>query len=475
MIWPPFAFYRCISVMNAATLGAAVQAQFGGNSDGVTVNPYKLSNLKPGDEVFNAIMMMYGCTVFFLIMTAYLSQVLPSKYGVAKRWDFPLEWIYKTFSKPENKVLNGLIKEPSVHGDQDVIEERQRVDLGQVSKDSPLIIKHLHKSFGKKVAVDSISFSVEKGIVFGLLGENGAGKTTLISVLTGLFSCDSGTAILAGYDTSTEMKFIHKRIGICPQYDIHWEDLTIEEHLLFYARLKDSPIKFENEIVEKSLHDVGLTGMGHRLTRSLSGGEKRRLSIAMALVGDPCLVFLDEPTTGLDPEVRRIVWKIIQQCRQSQTFLLTTHSMEEAEVLCQRIGIMSRGNLECIGSPLHLKKLYGTGFKITVKYLDQELAKTFMSNVLNLYCETWSFTATFATGMIIELLPKKEISLADLFEDIENGKDNHGIDCWSLCQTTLEVILLLLIVASIYQDYKRIIVSLENLINPINYKNYKNR
>jgi ABC-type multidrug transport system ATPase subunit len=245
---------------------------------------------------------------------------------------------------------------------------------------------------------------------------------------------------LAGYDTASEMKFIHKSIGICPQHDIHWDDLSIEEHLLFYARLKGISKSEEKEVVLKSLEDVGLTDMGKRLARTLSGGEKRRLSIAMALVGEPCLVFLDEPTTGLDPEVRRIIWRIIQKCRRNQTFLLTTHSMEEAEILCQRIAIMSRGNLECIGSPLHLKKLYGSGFKITVKYLDQDKAITFLTQILNLYCEFWSFTAKFVTGMVIELLPRQESSLGDLFEEIEKGRSENGIDCWGLCQTTLEVI-----------------------------------
>lgn len=442
MLWPPFAFYRCIAVLNAAALGEAVQEQFGGNPDGVQVNPYKLNYLKPGDEVFNAIMMMYGCTVIYLIVTAYLSQVLPSKYGVNKRWNFPFHWIKKRIFK--SKTVTTLSNLPvKVTGDSDVILERERVRLGDIPADSPLVIKNLHKSFNGKIAVDNVSFSLEKGTVFGLLGENGAGKTTLISILTGLYSVDYGSALLAGYDTASEMKSIHKSIGICPQHDIHWDDLSIEEHLLFYARLKGLSKSEEKETVSKSLDDVGLTGMGRRLARTLSGGEKRRLSIAIALVGEPCLVFLDEPTTGLDPEVRRMIWRIIQKCRRNQTFLLTTHSMEEAEILCQRIAIMSQGNLSCIGSPLHLKKLYGSGFKITVKHFDQEKAMTFISNLLNAYCESWSLTAQFVTGLTIELIPRKD-SLGDLFEEIEKKRSENGIDCWGLCQTTLEVIFLFL-------------------------------
>ena len=125
-------------------------------------------------------------------------------------------------------------------------------------------------------------------------------------------------------------------IGVCPQHDILWDDLTVGEHLLFYARLKGVPSSQERAKVIESLERVRLVPFENRLTRGLSGGEKRRLSIAIALVGDPTVVFLDEPTTGLDPEVRRLIWNIISEAKVGRTIILTTHSMEEAEVLCQK-------------------------------------------------------------------------------------------------------------------------------------------
>jgi len=142
-------------------------------------------------------------------------------------------------------------------------------------------------------------------------------------------------------------------------------ELTVEEHLLFYARLKGIPRKQEKDAINESLNNVGLESFRNRLIKGLSGGERRRVSIAIALVGNPKLVFLDEPTTGLDPDVRRLIWSIINDVSNGRTIVITTHSMEEAEVLCHRIGIMSHGTLRCCATPLRLKELYGSGFRLS--------------------------------------------------------------------------------------------------------------
>jgi len=142
---------------------------------------------------------------------------------------------------------------------------------------------------------------------------------------------------------------IYQNIGVCPQHDILWDDLSVEEHLYFYARLKGVSPAEEGAAVASALEMVSLEQFRTRTSKGLSGGEKRRLSIAISLIGHGKVVFLDEPTTGLDPEVRRLIWDIINRAKQGRTIILTTHSMEEAEVLCQRIGIMSKGLLRCLG------------------------------------------------------------------------------------------------------------------------------
>ena len=137
-----------------------------------------------------------------------------------------------------------------------------------------------------------------------------------------MFASSSGDALLAGYDIKTQTEFVYQNIGICPQFDILWEDLTVGEHLIFYALLKGC-VMIE-AVVEEALTRVALTKFRHRLTKGLSGGEKRRLSIAIALVGSPKVVFLDEPTTGLDPEVRRLIWNIVNESREGKTIILVS-------------------------------------------------------------------------------------------------------------------------------------------------------
>jgi ABC-type multidrug transport system ATPase subunit len=152
----------------------------------------------------------------------------------------------------------------------------------------------------------------------------GAGKTTLISILTGLYPPSSGDAYLAGYHLATEMDQVHRNIGVCPQHDILWDDLTVSEHLYFYARLKGTTPNEETQVVNEAISNVGLDNFRNRLSKVLSGGEKRRLSIAIALIGNPRVVFLDEPTTGLDPEVRRVIWTIINKARVGKTIILVS-------------------------------------------------------------------------------------------------------------------------------------------------------
>ena len=219
----------------------------------------------------------------------------------------------------------------------------------------PLIVKDMRKvypGFGgrpPKAATKSICLRVKKGEMFGLLGPNGAGKTTLISILTGLYTPSSGNAWVAGYDIRDQLEIVQLQIGVCPQFDILWSDLTVEEHLLFFARLKGISPEKEEAQVEKAISEVLLQRYRKFQVKSLSGGMKRRLSVAISLVSDPKIIFLDEPSTGLDPENRRQLWDILSACRGKRAIILTTHSMEEADVLCNRIGIVNDGILRCVG------------------------------------------------------------------------------------------------------------------------------
>lgn len=188
----------------------------------------------------------------------------------------------------------------SAYGDDDVASERERITSGGAG-DSALVISLARKRFGKKLAVRDVSIAVDSGEILALLGPNGAGKTTLVSCVLGLYKLSSGTAKINGFDIMHQQDQVYRHVGVCPQHEILWPDLTCEEHLLFYARLKGVDKKDEREVVRQCLEQVELIPERNKLSKTLSGGQKRRLSIAIALVARPAVVFLDEPTTGLSP------------------------------------------------------------------------------------------------------------------------------------------------------------------------------
>lgn len=251
----------------------------------------------------------------------------------------------------------------------DVELEAARVINGSYAKNSPLVCHALRKVYSSgKVAVKGLYLAVAENECFGLLGENGAGKSTTLSILTGMFKPTDGTALVGGYDIRTEIDQVHLSMGLCPQFDILWNDLTVREHLLFYARLKGIDSSEEDEHVDRLIAEVGLSKSKNKRADALSGGMRRRLSIAVSLVGDSRIVFLDEPTTGLDAASRRQIWAIIRRAKRGRAIILTTHSMDEAELLCSKIGILAHGKLRCIGNQQHLKSLFGEGVRLKLNY-----------------------------------------------------------------------------------------------------------
>lgn len=204
-----------------------------------------------------------------------------------------------------------------------------------------IIVKNLTKNYGRLIAVNNISFEVEKGEVFGLLGENGAGKTTTLEIIEGLRKPTSGEIKVLGLDVKKDIQKIKQRIGVQLQSSAYYNFLKLKEILKlfggFYKKKVDSNRLFEM---------VGLRSKADNFINSLSGGQKQRFSIIASLINDPEIVFLDEPTTGLDPVGRRNTWNIISQIKaQGKTIILTTHYMEEAEILCDHIAIMEKGKI----------------------------------------------------------------------------------------------------------------------------------
>lgn len=222
---------------------------------------------------------------------------------------------------------------------------------------SIVTIYELTKQFGSHRAVDRFSLSVEPGEIFGLLGPNGAGKSTLVKVLTTLLSPTSGQALVAGYDIRRQTVAVQRTIGYVPQSLSVDGTLTGYENMLIISKLYGVPRRQRLERIRLALHYVGLDSVAHRLVNTYSGGMIRRLEIAQATLHHPAILFLDEPTIGLDPVARKSMWDLILQLRHDHntTVFLTTHFMDEADELCDRLAILYHGQQVAIGTPAQLK------------------------------------------------------------------------------------------------------------------------
>lgn len=232
-----------------------------------------------------------------------------------------------------------------------------------------LTAKDLHKSFSGNRAVDGVSFSIEKGEIFGLLGPNGAGKTTTIRMLSTIISADSGEVSIGGHDLKHNSDAVRKLIGICPQELALYSEMSAFENLMFFGRMVGLSTR---EAQEQAKTNLALMGLEERAKKGkvdkFSGGMKRRVNLAIALMGQPQLLFLDEPTVGIDPQSRNNIFEVIYGLqKKGTTVLYTTHYMEEADRLCRRVAIMDGGKIIAIDTPTALKSRFGDPSRVTLE------------------------------------------------------------------------------------------------------------
>ncbi|KAL0678572.1 hypothetical protein Bca4012_006553 [Brassica carinata] len=328
----------------------------------------------------------------------------------------------------------------------DVAQEREKVDQLMMLEPTTryaIVCDNLKKMYpGRdgnqpKIAVHGLSLAVPSGECFGMLGPNGAGKTSFINMMTGLVKPSSGTAFVRGLDICKDMDRAYTSMGVCPQHDLLWETLTGREHLLFYGRLKNLKGSDLNQAVEESLKSVNLSrgGVGDKPAGKYSGGMKRRLSVAISLIGGPKVVYMDEPSTGLDPASRMNLWTVIKRAKTNTAIILTTHSMEEAEFLCDRLGIFVDGRLQCIGNPKELKGRYGGSYVFTMTTSSEHekdvemLVKDVSPNAKKIY---------HIGGTQKFEIPKGEVRISEVFQAVEKAKSSFKVFAWGLADTTLE-------------------------------------
>uniref|UniRef100_A0A1B6DIK2 ABC transporter domain-containing protein n=2 Tax=Clastoptera arizonana TaxID=38151 RepID=A0A1B6DIK2_9HEMI len=361
---------------------------------------------------------MFSAGLIFFLLT------LSIEFGIIKR-------LIKYKKIPD-------IPEPTVE-EEDVLEEKKRVIQGDTSRDI-LVIKNLCKVYkssnSSKPATNHICVGVKKGECFGLLGLNGAGKTSTFKMLTGATKVSKGDATVKGYSVVNNLGKVRSLIGYCPQFDALNPLLTTREHLELYGRLRNIPSNQLQAAVDIALQKLNLGHYSDRCAGTLSGGNKRKLSTAIALLGDPPLVFLDEPTSGMDPKARRFIWSCIQDViREGRSVVLTSHSMEECEALCTRLTIMVNGQFKCLGNSQHLKNKFGKGYSLVVRckndcitnvkeFIDQELPGAVLLEA--------------HYNQIRYQLTMSNLKLHKVFSTMEAAKRSMIVEDYSLSQTTLE-------------------------------------
>lgn len=324
-------------------------------------------------------------------------------------------------------------------------------------------IKNLVKQYfkGKTAyppAVDGLNLTMYESQISTLLGHNGSGKTTTVSVMTGLFPPTSGDCMLYGNSIVHNKHEARQSLGICPQHNILFGDLTVYEHLAFFMRIKG--LHPDKSKILGHAAEIGLTDYISTTASALSGGNKRKLSVAVALCGDPDVLILDEPTSAMDPHSRRAVWELLRAKKKGRVTLLTTHFMDEAELLSDRIAVIKGGKLQCCGSSIFLKDRFGLGYSITVvlepasSNLDEEPGKEIveenlfskqkqrLANFLNDRIPGTKLVRTSGKEVTFRFPQGTESMFQSTFDDLEVEKESLGIGAYGIQNSSLEEVFL---------------------------------
>ncbi|KAH0557433.1 hypothetical protein KQX54_005911 [Cotesia glomerata] len=402
-------------------------------------NLFKTSSNTGAPEGSIGVLMIFSIIgiIFHFYMTLYMYNVRPGKYGIQRN----------PFYCFQRKRLNKIDNEEDLDGFNNTNVDRKEFEVvPKGSLVSGIKIRELKKVYTtdwfrntKVHALKGISLDFYKSQITALLGHNGAGKTTMMSILSGLTDSSEGVVFINGQNIATNPKVISNNIGLCPQENMVFPDLNVYQQLLFFGTLKGktkSKAQLKEE-VEILLTKVNLTDKKYAFPNQLSGGQKRRLCLAMAVIGDANVLILDEPTSGMDAESKREVWDIILKMRGEKTIIISTHDMEEADILGDRISIMHSGNVKCYGTSMFLKNLYGNGqIEITLS-TEQWFDVRNISNEIGIIVEVLNQNdrKTVLTVPRVNKLPQA-------LDKLEASKKKLGITGISVSMITLEQVFL---------------------------------
>lgn len=429
----------CLSSNTAMAYGFQLILRFEGLGEGLQWdNFWRPVTVDDQLSVGITMLLMLLSSCVYMVIALYVERVMPGNYGVPEKWYFPFSKEF-WFGMPEYKGV--VDSADSTNGYNDSYNKYD-FEPDPVNRRAGIRVKNLRKVYSnKKVACHGLSLNMFDDQITVLLGHNGAGKTTTMSMLTGMFPPTSGTAIINGYDIRANLAKARSSIGLCPQHNILFDELTVREHIIFYGRLKGLGANDIEEEVTKYVNLLELQPKINAMSSSLSGGMKRKLSVCVALCGRSRVVFCDEPSSGMDPAARRALWDVLQAEKKGRTILLTTHFMDEADVLGDRIAIMADGDLKCCGSSFFLKKRFGTGYHlICVK--NEGCESNNVTNVLREYIPNISIESEIGSELTYELPNEYVNKFEVMFERLEDNQDTLNLGSYGVSLTTLEEVFL---------------------------------
>jgi ABC-type multidrug transport system ATPase subunit len=342
-------------------------------------------------------------------------------WGMPFDWIMPKENLADLFGRADDAVVYPCDDEP-------------------IDEDSSALLKvrditHIYGDGTQ--AVKGISFSVRAGEVLSYLGANGAGKSTTMGMLCGTLPMTFGDASVNGFSITRQKMLARRNLGICMQTDVIWDDISVIDHLYLFGRLRGMHGQALKDDVELMVQSLGFPEKAYSAAGTLSGGQKRRLCVGISMVGGNSVVYLDEPTAGLDPVSRRQLWELVQKNRKGRAILLTTHFMDEADVLGDRIAIVKEGRLRAVGSSRFLKKRFGMGYLIRCS-MEANADVRDVQDCISRHIPEASFISNAGTEFAMRLPKEAVVAFPQLFEEIDNRKRELSLTNYGIETTTLE-------------------------------------
>ncbi|KAE9030907.1 ABC transporter A family member 1 [Phytophthora rubi] len=431
-------------LLSPVGLSLGVQVLADAETTGAGVTFANVSALSSNFRFSTALWMFAFDTVLYTLIGMYFEKVMPKEYGTSLKWYFPVSPSYWRSRRQRTAIVQtqgALLDDVALDVNPNI--EKVNAELREQERNGEaLTVQRLRKVFsvpgGEKVAVQGLNVTMYRDQITCLLGHNGAGKTTLISMLTGMTAPSSGNATYRGMSINEDMDELRRSLGICFQHDVLFPDLSVEEHLLFFGQIKGYANQELLAVAEKQIREVGLTEKRNSKPNDLSGGMKRKLSVAVSLLGDSSLVFLDEPTSGMDPYSRRSTWEILLNNRNDRVMVLTTHFMDEADILGDRIAIMAEGELRCCGSSLFLKNRFGAGYNLTLVKDDAKCDDKDVSAFVTSYVPSAQLLSNVGSEIAFQLPLSSSSQFATMFVEMDNQLQTLGLLSYGVSVTTLE-------------------------------------